>query len=958
MKFNRKSFAWWLVVAIPFLGMGQQTRTNLWQYYQNKAEYFFRQDSTNLAIVYYQKAYQLVSQTNQDSHRSGYICMNICSLYYGQGKFQEAAHFGHKGLSHLSKSASLPDTTHFKIYSFLGAIYQARSNSDSSYFYFQQADQTLEHNPSIETLLPTYVVYHYINQGRMLFTFQEYQQSMNYFQKARNLSITYDLKDNIPTISSSIAECFDLMGEHAKALVYRRESLRLHLQRDIDKGAYLSGLAWTLYKLKNYTQSLATCKKTIALLAAIPSQNASTYFTTLFKQYWFMAACHFAEKRYDEAERNVDDALRIYEKNLLSKRENLAHVYLLKAQVLIQKQENKQALKYLELVQKMAVLKNSTTDLSPFDIKNPKLAIEAVKYLSFLRYNNFKKSGSKDDLKKAINAFEFAMRVHALVGKTIDDKQVRLLLTEQNFSLYPEAIKMGVEAYKKNPSSFNIHRLFRWFEAFQSNHLKEIIEANTTKKYNLPPHILDEENRIKRQLMSFRGKQSVDMDAYINLQIRWYRFKQQLLKKYPGYYQSIYQQPSFSLASLQQQLDDQTVYVSYIWQNDWLYTLIVTHNQAEVLSQPISAQLEVCLKDLQEQIAKNPGFGKYLGSLSAIYCYQQFIEPLKKLMLNKKHLVINRDPRFQFLPFEILETSQKGKGTEKYNYLLFKYAISYAYSAQWYWQHPSRRVQQKLPKLASKLSNKDPHDELVVAPFLSGNLVPKKWEPISSLEEINEIGGEKLLTTKATKSALLKADLNRKVIHIASHTVIDSADFSNSYIQLYPDHDSHLYFDDICQLPLQNTALVVLGTCEANRGTLFQSEGVLSLARAFAYAGAQAVVTTTWEANNEALSFLSIRLHYYLHKGYATDEALQRARMDLLSSTKYTKFRHPYYWANYILLGNREVIYLEKRFLGVSWEVWAGSVFCLLIIGLFLGKMTKNGVWASSFKKNDNAHTW
>lgn len=944
MKLNRRSWVWWFISAvIPFWVIGQQAQKNLWQQYQNKAEYFSRQDSTQLAIFFYQKAYQQVSPA--DPNRSGYFCMNICSLYYGQGRLQEAAHFGHKGITHLRELATLPDTTHFKLYSFLGAIYQSRSNTDSSYYYFQRADQTLEQNPSVETRLPMYVVYHYINLGRMLLIFQDYQQSMNYFQKARTLSITHNLKDNIPTISSSIAECFDLMEEHSKALQYRRESLRLHLKQDIDKAAYLSGLAWTFYKQKDFAQSLTTCKKNIALLAHLSPQNSSTYFTILFKQYWFMGACHFEEKRYEEAEKNISKSIEIYEKNLLSKRDNLAHVYLLKARILIQKGKDILALKYLESVRQMVVLKKVTNALSPFDIKNPKLAVESVNLISFLCYNNFKKSNKAVDLKKAIDAFEVAIKVHALVGKTIDDKQVRLLLAEQNFSVYPEAIKMGVEACKNYPSLFGIHRLFQWIEAFQSSHLKETVKVNTLKRHTLPPHILDEESRIERQLMSFRGKQSVDMDAYINLQIRWHRFKQQLLKKYPSYYQSIYQQPAFSLSSLQQQLDNETAYVSYIWQNDCLYTFVVTHDKADVLCQPIAPQLEVCLRNLQEQIVNNPGLGRYYGSASAIYCYQQFIEPIKKILFNKKILVINRDPRFQFLPFEILKTGQK-----QYDYLLSKYAISYAYSAQWYWQHPSR-VYQESSKLLPDAPSKITQSALVIAPFLDEKLLAKKWLPISSTEEVEKIDGEKILTTKATKTRLLKADLNKKIIHIAAHTFIDSADFFNSYIQLYPDHDSHLYFDDICHLPLQNTSLVVLGTCEANRGTMLRSEGILSLARAFAYAGAQAVVTTTWEANNDAVSFLSIRLHHYLSKGYAIDEALQKAKLDILSSREHKKYRHPYYWANYILLGNREAVYPEQFFLGISWKVGISVFGFVLVVALLWRGKARNEVWEPPFLK-------
>lgn len=913
--------------------MAQQGPASQADYHQNRAEYFSRIDSSRLSIIHYQKAYQLVNRI--DNVRAAELCLDICSAYYTTGDFKNAIHSCQKGLTHLRLLSTLPDTTHFKLYSFLGPIYKHQSNTDSAFFYFQQAEQTLERNPSIEARLPAYVLHHYNNQGHLFLTFQDYGRSMVYFQKARAIAAKYRMEEDMLYVNSSIAECYDLLENHQQALKYRQETLRLHPQLDIDRAAYLSGLAWTLYKLREYEASITTSKKNLQLLRNITDKNSNAYFTIVLKQYWFIGACLYEQQKYEEADRQVNQALAIYPANFRVKSENSANLYLLKAQIALQKPDNDQALNYLEEVLQISLFKKKTDNLSAPDIKYPQLAVLAAQYKALVQQRKYQKSHSVTDLSEAVNAYESAMQIHQLVGKTVEDKHVRFLLSKQNFLLYPEAIRMGYEAYRQHPRHFGINRLFRWFEAFQANHLNETVRVRLAKKRTLPPHILDEEKSIERQLMAFRGKQSVDSAAFNNLQVRWYRFKQHLLERYPDYYQSIFQRPPFLLHELQNQLDGQTAYLSYIRQNDFFYTMVVTRDKAEVICKPVPQRLEHCLKDLQAQLSHNPGLGRYRGTESAVFCYQYLLEPFKKQLSGKKNLVISRDPSFQFLPFEILETGQK-----RYDYILKKFAIAYTYSAQWYWQHPAR-IQHNSSKWLAGIQPNSNNSTLIITPFLAESQLNRNWKAVSNLKEVKKIGGTTLLNAQATKTALLNTDLQKTVIHIATHAVVDSNDSFNSYLQLYPDHDSHLYFDDICHLPLQHTSLVVLGACEADRGNIIQGEGVLSLARAFAYAGAQAVVTTTWEANNEALSFLSIGLHSYLRQGYAIDEALQKARLDMLLSEEHTKFRHPYYWANYTLLGNPDAVYPNKFLFFESLKVWGGCLFLVLIASILWIKRKK-----------------
>ena len=85
--------------SISFGAIGQQTPTSKADYHQKKAEHFSQLDSSRLAIIHYQKAYQLVSRI--DNNRAADLCVDICSEYYKIGDFKSAISICQKGLYHL-----------------------------------------------------------------------------------------------------------------------------------------------------------------------------------------------------------------------------------------------------------------------------------------------------------------------------------------------------------------------------------------------------------------------------------------------------------------------------------------------------------------------------------------------------------------------------------------------------------------------------------------------------------------------------------------------------------------------------------------------------------------------------------------------------------------------------------------------------------------------------------------
>lgn len=95
--------------------------------------------------------------------------------------------------------------------------------------------------------------------------------------------------------------------------------------------------------------------------------------------------------------------------------------------------------------------------------------------------------------------------------------------------------------------------------------------------------------------------------------------------------------------------------------------------------------------------------------------------------------------------------------------------------------------------------------------------------------------------------------------------------------------------------------LVTLSSCGSGTGQTPAGEGVLSLARAFQYAGARSVVASLWDIPDRSTALLMQRFYAGLARGLDKDEALRRAQLALLRQPETSP---PFYWAAHQLIGD------------------------------------------------------
>ncbi|NOX18416.1 MAG: CHAT domain-containing protein [Chlorobi bacterium] len=186
---------------------------------------------------------------------------------------------------------------------------------------------------------------------------------------------------------------------------------------------------------------------------------------------------------------------------------------------------------------------------------------------------------------------------------------------------------------------------------------------------------------------------------------------------------------------------------------------------------------------------------------------------------------------------------------------------------------------------------------------------------VKSIQDI--IGGEVVAGEDIDKTKFLETIGRYDIIHLATHTEIDNLHPLNSrfIISSLPDstdENNSVYVSDIYPLNL-NAKLATLSSCNTGGGKLAKGEGIMSLARAFKFAGCPSVVMSLWEIDD--ISTASIMKEFYLglKNGMKKDVALREAKLAYLQKSN-SKTAAPVFWAGAVPIGNLDELNFSAEF--------------------------------------------
>ena len=249
---------------------------------------------------------------------------------------------------------------------------------------------------------------------------------------------------------------------------------------------------------------------------------------------------------------------------------------------------------------------------------------------------------------------------------------------------------------------------------------------------------------------------------------------------------------------------------------------------------------------------------------------------------NIKTLAFVLDGAMKNLPMSILYDGQQ--------YLVEKYNLALTPGLQLF--APRRLESQQLKILAGGLS--ESRQGFVPLPGVESEIKQIK----------NEVSAQVLLNQTFTTQAIEKQVNTSRypVVHLATHGQF-SSNADETFVLTW---DNRINVKQLGEL-LQNRAsdsdnaieLLVLSACQTADG---DKRAALGLAGVAVRSGARSTIATLWSVDDTSTSAFMVEFYKQLAKPNVTKaEALRNAQIALL---KEPAFKHPFYWAPFVLIGN------------------------------------------------------
>ncbi|NEO30467.1 MAG: tetratricopeptide repeat protein [Symploca sp. SIO3C6] len=275
--------------------------------------------------------------------------------------------------------------------------------------------------------------------------------------------------------------------------------------------------------------------------------------------------------------------------------------------------------------------------------------------------------------------------------------------------------------------------------------------------------------------------------------------------------------------------------------------------------------------------------------------HQLLIEPISELLPTNpdQHVIFIPQDSLFLLPFPALQDSS-GK------YLIEKHTTLTAPAIQVL--ELTRQQQQRLKKRYREPIQGD--NALVVGnPLMPGNLMQLPGTEVEAKEIAQLLNTEAVIGKKATKVEILQQLPSARLIHLATHGLLDDMDTLGMpgaiALAPSPEDDGFLRAGEILDLKL-NAELVVLSACDTGRGEI-TGDGVIGLSRSLIAAGVPSVLVSLWAVPDAPTTELMIQFYRQMQQNQDQAQALRHAMLKTMQ-----KHPNPISWAAFTLIGEAE----------------------------------------------------
>ena len=906
--------------------------------YRLKRDYSTARNYFSKAIATIKKHYSEDHENMIDAYKG------MLRVEKGDQNFDTALKFAEKGLQVIKKLENQGQEAIFLTCK--GDILQQQRNFDPAIENYLKAIQIQE---------KLYGIYHrgnlvaYNNLAGAYSQIYYLDKAIEYQQRVIEINQKLPKDQQVSCTSSygNLAAYYTEFGTPEKAIEYHEKAL-FYLKKELGEDHFLYPMLYknfgdTYYDLKAYENAQKYYKASLDYYlekSEVADINATEGYTNLA-----LVAKNTGD--FDAAVNYLQASLKIYPKN---------HYLVIPCQleltnVLITQKKYELANSYLDsIAQKLP--KKALSELHFDQLKDRKEYLNAK-----INYYKNAASNQTDSLiyfyKKAIALDDFTIKEYT----TASTKDFQL---KKAFPLYESYVKHIVTSNQKTEAESVL-------EILEKTKARRLTESFNKEKSTIATKIPDSlailEQQLKVDIVFYEEQKSLEIndpqpqsDSLVALyNTKLFKLKRQqnqlqetFKNKYPDYYDLIYSRDVIAIKEVQKHLREKQSLVEYFVGEEDIFIFVITKKSFTYTSVSKDFPIKKWVSQLREGIynywalpdASDDNLQKYtsLYKEMAFKLYQKLLQPIENTITEE--LIIIPDGELNFIPFDALltENASKASDIKSLPYLLKKYQISYNYSATLF------------GKLKEKNNSKASNNVLAFAPKFDN----EKAETIAmrrnglgalkhNIEEVEAI--ENLFNTsifkndRATKANFISNAKNHKVIHLSTHAKSNDQQGDFSFIAFSKNNDSlsndQLYVRELYNLDL-DADMVVLSACETGIGELQKGEGVISLARAFTYAGARSTITSLWNVNDAQTTKLMTLFYSNLKQGMTKDKALHEAKLSYIENENLAA---PYFWAAFIPAGNMEPI----QFSGSNQKYYIiGGCLAFILLGFSIYRKRKN----------------
>ncbi|MDA3780557.1 MAG: CHAT domain-containing protein [Bacteroidales bacterium] len=542
-------------------------------------------------------------------------------------------------------------------------------------------------------------------------------------------------------------------------------------------------------------------------------------------------------------------------------------------------------------------------------------------------------------LKQSLSTYNIAQDIIKQLRCSYQNRESKLLLTESEHLVLQNAFLVSVKLYNLTKDNKYIEQAYNFSESSKASNLLEAsTEIKAIKYGNIPDSITQLEQEIKQKKwileeLIFEEKQKKNPNAYkLNLwnnklfatTENYNKLKTKLGTDYPKYHKLKYDNNIVPLKDIKASIGKNEIIIEYMLIANRIFSLQISSNNYKIYEQKIESSfysnLNTVYNNIKQINLSKHNFKKFNDFKNASEnLYSVIIQTIEKNIANKE-LIIIPDGILAYLPFEVLLYEKHNYNKINYRalpYFIYKHAISYSYSASLY----SNNMDNK-KKASKKLAIFAPEYNPLITTEQISKTRQKYREQLLPLEGIIDeaksishlTGGEAFLNKDANENTFKNISDKYDILHFAMHSVISDKNpmYSKMIFSMKEnsENDGFLNTFEIYNLQL-NCRMAVLSSCNSGSGKLRNGEGVMSLARAFMYAGCPSIVMTLWTVNDISGEKLMTKFYYYLKKQKSKAKALQQTKIDILNNSDQLH-SHPYFWANYIVIGNKKPVFINR----------------------------------------------